>query len=248
MVATIAGVVGLVLGGALGWSAKVLSLRLRKRTANHQKRPIDPEKTDYFEKVMQNPDAWQGQAEGLFDVGRRLISQWNDTQKKWHAIPGGSRRLTPQESGQLQLALYLQPIATMLFGLAMENMLKALIVATNPDYPRLTSDARLDWGANGHDLVRLSEKSQLALEPHETWVLKEYSKAVVWKSRYPLPIGASRFTDELVIEQNMSFPGWSQTLNLFIKIRCELTGEPYEPIPADPEEPGPSSLVIKRVP
>jgi hypothetical protein len=65
---------------------------------------------------------------------------------------------------------------------ALENLLKGLIIANQPD---LISEEKLDKTIKLHDLVKLSDRAGLTLSAEEEQVLQMLSEIAVWSGRYP---------------------------------------------------------------
>ena len=75
--------------------------------------------------------------------------------------------------------------ATLLYGLALENLLKAILVHNDPSR---TSNGRLaEWPGGGHDLSVLAREAEVALDSVETDLLKRLSQFIKWAGRYPIP-------------------------------------------------------------
>lgn len=78
----------------------------------------------------------------------------------------------------------------MLCGMAVENLLKGILVAGDPgvvEPDRLNLKA---WGGgeHPHDLSHLAAKAAVSLSEEELDLLVRMSEAVLWNGRYPIPI------------------------------------------------------------
>jgi hypothetical protein len=73
--------------------------------------------------------------------------------------------------------------AELLYGFAIENLLKGLIVADNPG---LISQTELDKGLRTHDLIKLAARAKIALTDDETRVATILSLMNEWAGRYPV--------------------------------------------------------------
>jgi hypothetical protein len=77
----------------------------------------------------------------------------------------------------------------MLLGFAIENLLKGLLISTNPNMPRPRKLA--DVIGKNHRLVDLVESLPPGIRPEltagETSLLRELQEAIVWRGRYPCP-------------------------------------------------------------
>ena len=81
-------------------------------------------------------------------------------------------------------------VATLLYGLAMENMMKAVLLHRGIAKVAET-DGNVSWnvdGAKQHDLVSLSKQASLrTLESVELKLLERLSAFVCWAGKYPTP-------------------------------------------------------------
>ncbi len=75
--------------------------------------------------------------------------------------------------------------AQLLYAVALENVLKGLILARNPG---LMDENRLSRVVSSHDLVDLAQKVNIAMAQLEIQVLSALSELVEWAGRYPLPL------------------------------------------------------------
>lgn len=79
--------------------------------------------------------------------------------------------------------------ATLLLGLATENILKAIAIEKNPQSMK---DGKLrDWPP-GHDLVRLAELAGIELNEKQRDLLQRIGAFVEWAGRYPIPKKATK--------------------------------------------------------
>jgi len=67
------------------------------------------------------------------------------------------------------------PVYQMIFGMAFELMLKAIIVSTDDEPPHI------------HDLVKLSHFAEIELSLEEEKVFAILSQHILWDGRYPVP-------------------------------------------------------------
>jgi hypothetical protein len=78
-------------------------------------------------------------------------------------------------------------VATLLYGLAIENMIKAVLLREN--IAKVENDGTVKWnveGAQAHDLVSIS-KPLLVLGNDELKLLERLSAFVSWAGKYPTP-------------------------------------------------------------
>jgi hypothetical protein len=71
-----------------------------------------------------------------------------------------------------------------LYGSALENVFKGIIVSKDP---ALISADNLSEKLKSHDLVRLARDARIRLSDHEQHVLKWVSEVLIWKARYSVP-------------------------------------------------------------
>lgn len=74
--------------------------------------------------------------------------------------------------------------AIALYGAALENAFKALMVSKNP---ALIGAHKLSGKLKSHNLVELARAAGISLSPDEQYLLKWVSEVVIWKARYPVP-------------------------------------------------------------
>jgi len=85
-------------------------------------------------------------------------------------------------------------VATLLYGMAMENILKALLLKTGVAQPR--SDGTVAWNAEGagnHDLLAMSNSlTLLKLDSAQQKLMERLSAFVCWAGKYPTPLELKR--------------------------------------------------------
>jgi hypothetical protein len=85
----------------------------------------------------------------------------------------------------------------LLLGLAMENLIKGVYVAKNPN---LVARERIDlslWAEDsGHGIASFA-KTLTPLEHDEEELLRRLQEHVVWAGRYPIPTKSTRFHNSL---------------------------------------------------
>lgn len=77
-------------------------------------------------------------------------------------------------------------VCFMLFGFALENLAKGIIVCRDPS--RVTKSGFKGWGKKGHKLVELFELAEIPLDESERSLLGRVTRLTEWKGRYPLPM------------------------------------------------------------
>jgi len=107
-------------------------------------------------------------------------------------MAGYNSDLKTMESGASPLELRnleLSGCATLLYGLALENLLKAIIIKTDP---AVIIDGELRrWPAGGHDLLILCNVAKIKTTKVEKDLLARLTSFVRWAGRYPIPNAAS---------------------------------------------------------
>jgi len=75
-------------------------------------------------------------------------------------------------------------VCFLLFGFALENLAKGVIVCRDPS---LVGKAKLRrWHGKGHDLVKLFAQAEITLDLDEQHTLERTSRLAEWKGRYPV--------------------------------------------------------------
>jgi hypothetical protein len=104
----------------------------------------------------------------------------------------------------------------LLYGFALENILKAIIVANNPT---TVSTGQLSRSFKSHNLSDLAQFANFVLDANETALCGTLSEAIPYWGRYPIPTKDSDLSDEKDVSQEMM-----ESLDrLFIKMSDDLT-------------------------
>jgi hypothetical protein len=84
-------------------------------------------------------------------------------------------------------------VVLLLRGLAVENLLKALIIGRLPEAERwaLVKSGELTTSLTKHDLAGLARAADFPVTPEIAALLLRLQEAVVWSGRYPMPKRAS---------------------------------------------------------
>lgn len=85
-----------------------------------------------------------------------------------------------QKTGRFTVEFDSFPVYVFLYGLAMENLGKGVLVSRNPKH--FSSGAKLT-----HEVLPYVEQCGLALTDKRRALLKEIEVAITWKGRYPTP-------------------------------------------------------------
>lgn len=115
--------------------------------------------------LLNQPIAWRLKAESLISAFEVLIA--DDERLERENLPG--RRI--------------QSVAYMLAGFAIENLLKAQLVARNE---HCDSNGKFKLGT--HDLRQLAVDARYDLTESEGRLLERIQEFTVWTARYPVPL------------------------------------------------------------
>jgi hypothetical protein len=126
------------------------------------------------------PDSWLNYAEELEEAAEAL---WADSGNSMRIETGtqldGSLMLTKKPSAHLRSYI-------LLAGLALENVLKGLIIANDA---KLISSARLDKTLKSHKLLDLVKRIDgLVLSKDEKRIVQICQDAIPYWGRYPVPL------------------------------------------------------------
>jgi hypothetical protein len=133
---------------------------------------------------LRSPMSWVNTAEVLKRDGDAL----------WRRYRRADRRLAKDsESSSLKKLLgrskrwdlLSHGTAMMLWGLALENVLKAIIIGRGGGDS--ASADRLPQHLDDHDVRRLLSRSGVVLSPAERKLVERLHEAVMWTGRYPIP-------------------------------------------------------------
>lgn len=96
-------------------------------------------------------------------------------------------------------------VARMLTGMALENLIKGLIIQNDPTH--VSKDKKI--GLKSHNLGLLWTKYLPAISicDSEKALLEELSNSIIWKGRYPIPVSSDKF------ESPKSFDNEITTIN-----------------------------------
>ncbi len=121
-----------------------------------------------FRQRKSSPAHWVWAAESLRTAAELVWDRWRKDLDLLAAEPN---------QGNAEFA-WLGPVWLMLAGMALENALKAGLVAHKRPVPM-----------KGHDLLKLMNqlKIDLDLDPRERQFLSRVSTFVIWAGRYPVP-------------------------------------------------------------
>jgi hypothetical protein len=94
------------------------------------------------------------------------------------------------------------PAAQLLYGYALENLLKGIWIAKDPS---LISGGKLNRKLASHDLAGLAKQAGFALHVQEEPVAKALSKLAVWAGRYPVALLEAEFASTPNADELLDF-------------------------------------------
>jgi hypothetical protein len=94
------------------------------------------------------------------------------------------------------------PVAQLLYGYALENLLKGIWIAKDPS---LISSGRLNRRLACHDLVKLAKQSGFVLHIQETPVAQALSKLTVWAGRYPVALLEAEYSSAPNVDELLDY-------------------------------------------
>lgn len=127
----------------------------------------------------------------------------------------------------------------MVFGFALENLAKGIIVCRDPT---VVGKKRLSkWHGNGHDLVALFERAAISVSDEEQQVLLRTTRITEWKGRYPVAMnfdqvgGQDRIIGHTAVSNVWPADDFSHLCVLYERARQSLvkTMEEVPALPAD---------------
>ena len=122
------------------------------------------------------------------------------------------KKIESGESPLDQFNLELCGCATLLYALALENAIKAVIIQNNPNF--IENGKLKKWPSDGHDLILLSKSASLSIDKCDEDLLRRFSSFIRWAGRYPIP----KDSNQMRLKQ-ISVPGGFVPLPLQIAER-----------------------------
>jgi hypothetical protein len=122
------------------------------------------------------PERWVTQAHRLKDSADLLYAAYLDDLRRFGKT---------QNISSLKNLTHVIP-ATFLYGLAIENLLKAILMKNEPD--RVSEGKLRKWPSGGHDLIALATTSRIELTAEERDLLQRLTHFIRWAGRYPIPM------------------------------------------------------------
>lgn len=132
-----------------------------------------------FREHLNEPRRWRESAEKLKRGGDLLF-----------AACESFSQLSGEEQAETE-GTRVAGVATLLYGLAMENIVKAALL--NEGIAKTRADGSIDWrtdGATQHNLVAMCRSSHiLPLDAQQEKLMERMSAFVQWAGKYPTPLG-----------------------------------------------------------
>ena len=127
----------------------------------------------HFADLGRNPDSWLSSALMLKQV----------TDLIWWTPDWAGAEST---EGPMQHVgdMTIWPVGLMLAGLALELLVKGLLIVNNP---ALVTAEKLDAQLTKHALARYLEEASIVLEEEEVALVKRLEEFITWAGRYPIP-------------------------------------------------------------
>jgi len=125
-----------------------------------------------FERAAAEPLTWRLTAESLAQAARVLLPSIEEHMRA--TLAGEPLSGEPPLTGVYML----------LIGLAVENLVKGLLVARH-DGP--TSDGKLAKDLKSHQLLDLLKRARIRLDDDQSYLVQRLEAFVVWAGRYPVP-------------------------------------------------------------
>lgn len=148
---------------------------------------------DVFKKDQNSPEAWGATAANLRIAADVLFQAYGET---WE----GDEPLHPENQ-------HLDSPATMLYGCAMENVIKGYLIKKHEGFDKARAANQEAWERAGakdqkaweklwqhHKISKLAEATGLPLTSEQKLLLQSLQSFIRWTGRYPIPMGRDEFT------------------------------------------------------
>ncbi len=132
---------------------------------------------NYFQSQFdfaKSPVVWYLWSERLFRAGEIIFNLCKDDLNK----------LFKEGFDSSHKNLNLVGVDMLLFGYAIENCLKAVVIKENPE---VVESNKIKWGQDGHDLLKFAEKIRLSKLEEYKEILHRLTQYIRWAGRYPIP-------------------------------------------------------------
>ena len=132
-----------------------------------------------FERTKNDPEDWGSTAWTLRTAAVVLLEAYGET---WD--PDGEP-VHPENE-------HLDSPASMLYGCAMENMIKGFLIKKHGGFEQARNATRVAW--DRHQISQLAGATGLPLTPEQTLLLGSLEAFIVWAGRYPISMTRERYT------------------------------------------------------
>jgi hypothetical protein len=127
----------------------------------------------------------------------------------------------------------------MVFGFALENLAKGIIVCRDPTL--VSKDRLRKWHGNGHDLAALFSRAAISVSEQEHQLLERTTRITEWKGRYPVAmnfdeVGAQdRIIGHIAVSNVWPADDYTLLCQLYERAKVILleTMKNVPPLPAD---------------
>jgi hypothetical protein len=202
---------------------------------------------DYFKDTATDPYSWRETALALKEAGDVLHSQFESSYAAWQkalASADESRRASTRITGNYGLSFGLTPprdalqaTVLLLWGFALENLVKALLTKQDPDRVK---DGRLKpWPGAAHNLAELLAATGIDLvqTAEEEVFVARLAASIRWGGRYPTPnhfkemMPAAGEKPKVIIDNTTLWPVLFETL--FARIEQQIAALDTDPRPGE---------------
>ena len=147
-------------------------------------------------KAGQQPSSWLLSAESLRDAAEIILQGEAENALSYsRAVEKAHEELAADPAVDASAEIRCEPPnylpGQLLYGYALENVLKGLIIANNPS---VASETELSDQIKKHTLVDLAAAARFQVGPQEVDTLKALTQLSVWAGRYPVALKLKHHT------------------------------------------------------
>jgi len=159
--------------------------------------------TSQFDIIHKNYLPWFRKADQLVNSSLLLRQRCILARKKLDKLMQTDQK-EKQISKEMEFDLSCYQEASMLFGLAIENVLKGLWIIINGK--KIKNDTKkLEMVLKSHDLLKISEEINLELNDEDEKIMQFFTEYVMWKGRYPIPLDAQQYIEHFESKNIIKF-------------------------------------------
>lgn len=153
---------------------------------------MTPLEAEEFRKALfkagQQPSSWLLSAESLRDAAEIILQgEAKNALSYSQAVENANEELAADPAVGASAEIRCEPPnylpGQLLYGFALENVLKGLIIANDPS---VANETKLDDEIAKHELVDLAATAKFEVCPQEVDILKALTQLSVWAGRYPV--------------------------------------------------------------